>query len=91
MMERSYANPLRNRLKRILLVCFMVCIKEKRPERGVFIEALAETNPLPMFLAFPFLHDRLGFWLTMSSCVVITITCFVIFSFVVKQFGIDLI
>ena len=46
---------------------------------------------LPMFLAFPFLHDRIGFWLTMSSCVVITITCFVIFSFVVKQFGIDLI
>jgi len=40
-----------------LLICFMVCIKQKRPERGVFIDGLAEavrfelTNgcPLPVF------------------------------------------
>lgn len=25
-------------------ICLMVCIKQKRPERGVFIEALAETK-----------------------------------------------
>jgi hypothetical protein len=25
-----------------LLVCFMVCMKQKRPEMGAFIEALAE-------------------------------------------------
>ena len=40
-----------------LLVCFMVCIKQKRPERGVITDVLAEavrfelTNgfPLPVF------------------------------------------
>ena len=46
---------------------------------------------LPMFLAFPFLHDRIGFWWTLASCAAITIICFVIFAFVVKQFGIDLL
>jgi len=28
----------------VFWVCFWVCIKQKRPERGVFIEALAETK-----------------------------------------------
>ncbi len=46
---------------------------------------------LPMFLAFPFLHDRIGFWWTLASCAAITIVCFVIFALVVKQFGIELL
>lgn len=46
---------------------------------------------LPMFLAFPFLYDRIGFWWALASCAVITISCFVIFAFVVKKFGIDLL
>jgi uncharacterized membrane protein (GlpM family) len=46
---------------------------------------------LPMFLAFPFLQDRIGFWWALASCAAITIICFVIFAFVVKQFGIDLL
>ena len=46
---------------------------------------------LPMFLAFPYLHDRLGFWWTLASCAVITIVCFAVFAYVVKQFGIELL
>ena len=46
---------------------------------------------LPMFLAFPFLHDRIGFWWTLASCAAITVVCFVIFAYVVKQFGIELL
>lgn len=46
---------------------------------------------LPMFLAFPFLLPRLGFWLTMLASIVITVLCFVVFAFVVRQFGIQLL
>ena len=46
---------------------------------------------LPMFLAFPFLHDRFGFWPTIAACISITIVCFVVFALIVKQFGIELL
>lgn len=46
---------------------------------------------LPMFLTFPFLHDRIGFWWTLAACAAITIICLVVFAFVMKQFGIDLL
>ena len=45
---------------------------------------------LPMFLAFPFLHQRLGFWLSLASCAAITIACFVLLASLLNQFGIDL-
>lgn len=46
---------------------------------------------LPMFLAFPLLLPRLGFWLTMAASIVITAGCFVAFALVMRQFGIDLL
>ena len=46
---------------------------------------------LPMFLAFPFLHERIGFWPTIAACIGITIVCFVVFALIVKQFGIELL
>jgi uncharacterized membrane protein (GlpM family) len=46
---------------------------------------------LPMFLAFPFLHDRFGFWPTIAACIGITVVCFVGFALIVKQFGIELL
>ena len=45
---------------------------------------------LPMFLAFPFLLERIGFWATIFTSILITLICFVLFSLIVKQFGIDL-
>lgn len=46
---------------------------------------------LPMFLAFPWLLPRLGFWPTMLASVVITVTCFGLFALAVRPFGIELL
>ncbi|MEY8214910.1 MAG: DUF3147 family protein [Colwellia sp.] len=46
---------------------------------------------LPMFLAFPLLLPRIGFWFTLASCVVITMACFGVFGLVMRRFGIDLL
>jgi len=45
---------------------------------------------LPMFLVFPWLLERLGFWPALAACVVVTILCFVVFAAGVKRFGISL-
>lgn len=45
---------------------------------------------LPMFLVFPFLLPRIGFWWTMAASVVITLVCFVAAALVLKRFGIVL-
>lgn len=46
---------------------------------------------LPMFLAFPALLPRLGFWPTLLACVVLTVVCFGLFALVVRHFGIELL
>ena len=45
---------------------------------------------LPMFLVFPYLLPRFGFWLTLLFSVVITEVCFVCFANLLKYFGIEL-
>lgn len=45
---------------------------------------------LPMFLVFPWLLTRIGFWPTLLASVVITLVCFVLFALVIKRFGIEL-
>jgi len=45
---------------------------------------------LPMFLAFPVLLPRIGFWTTLLVCIAMTIVCFVLFAMVVRRFGIEL-
>ena len=46
---------------------------------------------LPMFLAFPFLLGRIGFWPTMAASVVITLGCFGVFALALRPFGIHLL
>jgi uncharacterized membrane protein (GlpM family) len=46
---------------------------------------------LPMFLAFPLLLPRLGFWPTLLSCAVISSACFGLFALPLKRFGIELL
>jgi len=46
---------------------------------------------LPMFLLFPYLLPRLGFWITIGACVVITVICFGLFALLMKGFGINLL
>jgi hypothetical protein len=45
---------------------------------------------LPMFLLFPWLLPRWGFWPTLLACVVITVICFGLFAVVLRRFGIEL-
>ena len=46
---------------------------------------------LPMFLLFPHLLPKLGFWMTMATCVVAAVICFGLFSLVMKSVGIELL
>ena len=46
---------------------------------------------LPMFLLFPYLLPKWGFWPTLLACVLSTILFFFVFATVLKQFGVDLI
>lgn len=46
---------------------------------------------LPMFLAFPFLLPRIGFWPTLLASIVITAACFGLFALVVRHFGVELL
>lgn len=46
---------------------------------------------LPMFLLFPYLLPKLGFWMTMGACVVATAICFGLFALIMKSFGIGLL
>ena len=46
---------------------------------------------LPMFLIFPYLLPKIGFWLTLASCVVITLVIFYLYALALKQFGINLL
>jgi uncharacterized membrane protein (GlpM family) len=46
---------------------------------------------LPMFVIFPYLLKKYGFWSTLSLSMVITLIVFYIFAKVVKSFGINLL
>ena len=46
---------------------------------------------LPMFLAFPLLFPRFGFWTTLATCIFLTIVCFGLFAWLVKHFGVALL
>lgn len=46
---------------------------------------------LPMFLAFPALLPRYGFWPSLLACAFITVVFFALFAVVVRRFGIELL
>jgi len=46
---------------------------------------------LPMFLAFPLLLPRIGFWPSLLAGIIITVVCFGLFALVVRRFGIELL
>jgi uncharacterized membrane protein len=43
-----------------------------------------------MFLVFPPLLQRIGFWPTLLVCVLITMVCFALFALLVRRFGVEL-
>ncbi|NQV70982.1 MAG: DUF3147 family protein [Pseudohongiella sp.] len=46
---------------------------------------------LPMFLVFPILYQKLGFWITLLCSGFITIACFGMFAMLLSRFGIELL
>jgi hypothetical protein len=46
---------------------------------------------LPMFLLFPYLLPKLGFWPTLFSCIIVTLVIFYIYANVLKNFSINLL
>jgi uncharacterized membrane protein (GlpM family) len=46
---------------------------------------------LPMFLAFPVLLDRIGFWATLIACVAITVACFAALAWGGRKYGLELL
>ena len=46
---------------------------------------------LPMFLIFPWLLPRWGFWPTLATCGVIVVVCFGLLALILRRFGIELI
>lgn len=46
---------------------------------------------LPMFLAFPYLFGRFGFWPALGFSALITMASFVLFALAIKPFGIRLL
>ena len=46
---------------------------------------------LPMFLIFPWLLPRWGFWPALAASALITAACFGAFAVVLRRFGIDLL
>ncbi|SFW27488.1 DUF3147 family protein [Luteibacter sp. UNCMF366Tsu5.1] len=46
---------------------------------------------LPMFLLFPWLLNRFGFWPSLGLSAVVTIVCFVLFAWMVRPWGIRLL
>lgn len=68
---------------------------EKQPEEKIANHAWYTfwyvVPTLPMFLVFPWLLPRIGFWPTLLASVLITIASFWLFALVVKRFGIELL
>ena len=46
---------------------------------------------LPMFLAFPLLLPRIGFWPSLVASIIITVVCLGVFALAVRRFGIELL
>ena len=46
---------------------------------------------LPMFLLFPWLINRFGFWWALGASALVTILCFGITVAVMRQFGVELL
>lgn len=80
------------------LITFMALIwlhVEKQPEQKIANHAWYTfwyvLPTLPMFLAFPALLSRLGFWPSLLCCAVITMVCFALFAWALRPFGISLL
>lgn len=79
----------------VTLLALIWLYVEKQPEQKIANHAWYTfwyvLPTLPMFLAFPVLLPRIGFWPTLLACIVLTIVCFGLFAMLVRRFGIELL
>lgn len=79
----------------ITLLTLVWLYVEKQPEEKIANHAYYTfwyvISTLPMFLLFPYLLPKFGFWITMGLCIVATVIFFGIFALVMRSFGIDLL
>jgi hypothetical protein len=47
-------------------------------------------STLPMFLLFPFLLQRMGFWFSLAASVAFTVALFAVYAVILRRFNIDL-
>lgn len=80
------------------LVTFLTLIwlyVEKQPQEKIARHAYYTfwyvVPTLPMFLTFPALLERFGFWPALGASAIITLCVFWIFAMIMKQFGINLL
>lgn len=68
---------------------------EKQPEQKIANHAWYTfwyvVPTLPMFLAFPWLLARLGFWPTLLASAALSILSFVLFALIARRFGVELL
>lgn len=68
---------------------------EKQPQQKIASHAWYTfwyvVPTLPMFLAFPALLPRVGFWPALLAGIMITVLCFGLFALFVRRFGIELL
>jgi hypothetical protein len=46
---------------------------------------------LPMFLLFPYLLSKFGFWFSLLTCIAFTLIVFYFYTMLLKQFGLNLL
>lgn len=68
---------------------------EQQPEQKIASQAWYTfwyvVPTLPMFLAFPALLPRVGFWPALLASIALTVVCFGLFADFVRRFGIELL
>ena len=74
----------------------VVVLLSELAKRSEKLAALFTAMPLVVvltliFLLFPVFLQRMGFWLTMLGCLVVTVICFVLLALLLRRFGILLL
>lgn len=79
----------------VTLLALIWLYVEKQPQQKIANHAWYTfwyvVPTLPMFLVFPALLARIGFWPSLLACAFITIVCFALFALAVRRFGIELL
>ena len=82
-------------LPMVTLLALIWLYVEKQPEQKIANHAWYTfwyvVPTLPMFLVFPALLARIGFWPSLLASALITVVCFALFALLVRRFGIELL